>query len=148
MRNIKLTLAYDGTEFSGWQSQPGQTTVQGTLSDVLEKLTRSRPIIQGAGRTDAGVHAAGQVANFKTDARLAAEEFQRACNALLPRSIRVVAATEVALDFHARWNAAAKTYRYTIYRGRVVPPFRWRYVQHDPYPLDFAAMAEAARKFE
>jgi tRNA pseudouridine38-40 synthase len=148
MRNIKFTLAYDGTEFSGWQSQPGQTTVQGTLSDVLEKLTRSRLMIQGAGRTDAGVHAVGQVANFKTDARLTAEEFQRACNALLPRSIRIVAASEVAFDFHARWNAVAKTYRYTIYRGRVVPPFLWRYVQHEPYPLDFAAMAEAARKFE
>jgi tRNA pseudouridine38-40 synthase len=148
MRNIKFTLAYDGTDFSGWQIQPGQTTVQGALSDVLEKLTRTRLMIQGAGRTDAGVHAAGQVANFQTAAQLTAEEFQRACNALLPRSIRVVAASEVDSEFHARRNASAKTYRYTIYRGRVVPPFLWRYVQHDPYPLDFAAMAEAARKFE
>jgi tRNA pseudouridine38-40 synthase len=79
---------------------------------------------------------------------LSAGEFQRAFNALLPRSIRVVAAEEVGPDFHARWNALSKTYRYRIFRGRVVPPFVWRYVQHDPYPLDFAAMAEAARMFE
>lgn len=148
MRNIKLTLAYDGTDFSGWQIQPGQPTVQGTLTDVLEKLTQCRLAICGAGRTDAGVHAAGQVANFKTESALAADEFQRALNALLPRSIRVLASEEANPDFHARWNAVAKTYRYRIFRGRVVPPFLWRYVQHDPYPLDFSAMADAARRFE
>jgi tRNA pseudouridine38-40 synthase len=148
MHNIKLTLAYDGTDFSGWQIQPGQPTIQGALTDVVEKLTQQRLTIQGAGRTDAGVHAAGQVANFKSHSDLSAGEFQRAFNALLPPSIRVVAAEEAGSDFHARWNAVAKTYRYRIFRGRVVPPFVWRYVQHDPYPLDFDAMAEAARKFE
>jgi tRNA pseudouridine38-40 synthase len=148
MQNIKLTLAYDGTDFSGWQIQPGQPTVQGAISDVLENLTQQRLQIQGAGRTDAGVHAAGQVANFKTEAELSADEFQRAFNALLPDSIRIVAAEQVAQDFHARWNAVAKTYRYRIFRGRVVSPFLWRYVQHDPFPLDFDAMADAARKFE
>ena len=148
MQNIKLTLAYDGTDFSGWQIQPGQPTVQGAISDVLENLTQQRLQIQGAGRTDAGVHAAGQVANFKTEAELSADEFQRAFNALLPDSIRIVAAEQVAPDFHARWNAVAKTYRYRIFRGRIVPPFVWRYVQHDPFPLDFDAMAEAARQFE
>jgi tRNA pseudouridine38-40 synthase len=148
MQNIKLTLAYDGTDFSGWQIQPGQPTIQGALCDVLEKITQQRLQIHGAGRTDAGVHAAGQVANFKTDSELTASEFQRALNALLPPSIRVVAADQAAPDFHARWNAAAKTYRYRIFRGRVVPPFLWRYVQHDPFPLDLTAMAEAARQFE
>ncbi len=148
MHNIKLTLAYDGTDFSGWQIQPGQPTIQGALSDVLEKLTQQRLQIQGAGRTDAGVHAAGQVANFKTQSELSAGEFQRAFNALLPPSIRVVAAEKAGPDFHARWSAVAKTYRYRIFRGRVVPPFLWRYVQHDPFPLDFGAMAEAAREFE
>ena len=147
MRNIKLTIAYDGTEFSGWQIQPGQCTIQGTLTDVLERLTRRRLTIHGAGRTDAGVHAAAQVANFKTQSDLAANEFQRAFNALLPPSIRVYAAEEVGPDFHARWSALAKTYRYRIFRGRVVPPFLWCYVLHDPYPLDFDAMAEAARCF-
>jgi tRNA pseudouridine38-40 synthase len=148
MRNIKLTLAYDGTDFSGWQIQPGESTIQGTLAAVLEEITETRPVIHGAGRTDAGVHAAGQVANFHTESRLSAEEFQRACNALLPPSIRILASAEAAPDFHARWNALAKTYRYRICRARVVPPFTWRYVHHDASPLDFAAMAEAARKFE
>jgi tRNA pseudouridine38-40 synthase len=148
MHNIKLTLAYDGTDFRGWQIQPGQPTIQGALTDVVEKLTQRRLTIHAAGRTDAGVHATGQVAHFKTQSELSAGEFQRAFNALLPRSIRVVAAEEVGPDFHARWNALSKTYRYRIFRGRVVPPFVWRYVQHDPYPLDFAAMAEAARMFE
>jgi tRNA pseudouridine38-40 synthase len=153
MRNIKLTLAYDGTDFSGWQVQPGQPTIQGALTDVLEKLTQGHltnqgMIIQGAGRTDAGVHAEGQVANFHTESSLGAGEFQRAFNALLPASIRVVAADEVSPDFHARWCAIAKTYRYRIFRGRVMPPFHWRYVHHDSSPLDFDAMAEAARKFE
>jgi tRNA pseudouridine38-40 synthase len=148
MRNIKLTLAYDGTDYRGWQIQPEQPTVQGTLAGVLEKLTQCRLMIHGAGRTDAGVHAAGQVANFKTESTMTAGEFQRSFNALLPPSIRVFAAEEVGLEFHSRWDAIAKTYRYRIFRGRVVPPFLWRYVQHDPYPLDFASMAEAARRFE
>jgi tRNA pseudouridine38-40 synthase len=148
MRNIKLTLAYDGTDYCGWQIQPGQPTVQGTLADVLEKLTGTHPVIYGAGRTDAGVHAAGQVANFHTESALSAADFQRACNALLPFSIRVLGSEEAAPDFHSRWSAVAKTYRYRIFRGPVVPPFVWRYVHHDPYPLDFSAMAEAARRFE
>jgi tRNA pseudouridine38-40 synthase len=148
MRNIKLTLAYDGTDFSGWQIQPGQLTIQGSLADVAEKLTQCRLTIQGAGRTDAGVHATGQVANFKTESSMSAGEFQRAFNALLPASIRVVTAEEVDPDFHARWSALAKTYRYRIFRGRVVSPFLSKYVQHDPFPLDFDAMAEAAQKFE
>jgi tRNA pseudouridine38-40 synthase len=147
MRNIKLTIAYDGTDFSGWQAQPGQSTVQGALTDVLEKLTQSRPVICAAGRTDAGVHAAGQVVNFRTQSLLTVDEFQRAFNALLSASIRVNAAEEVSPDFHSRWDALAKTYRYRIFRGRVVPPFLWKYVQHDPYEMNFDAMAEAARYF-
>jgi len=148
MRNIKFTIAYDGTDFSGWQIQPGQPTVQGTLTDVLEKLTQRRLTICAAGRTDAGVHAAGQVVNFKTQSAMTAEELQRSFNALLPPSIRVNASEEVGPEFHSRWDALAKTYRYRIFRGRVVPPFLWRYVQHDPYEMNFDAMAEAARHFE
>jgi tRNA pseudouridine38-40 synthase len=147
MRNIKFTIAYDGSEFSGWQAQPGQTTVQGTLTDVLEQLTQRRLMTYAAGRTDAGVHAAGQVVNFRTQSTLSTGEFQRACNALLPPSIRVGAAEEVSPDFHSRWDALAKTYRYRIFRGGVVPPFLWKYVQHDPYELNFDAMAEAAYQF-
>jgi tRNA pseudouridine38-40 synthase len=147
MRNIKFTIAYDGTDFSGWQAQPGQVTVQGALTDVLEKLTQRRLIIYAAGRTDAGVHAAGQVVNFRTQSAMTPGEFQHAFNSLLPQAIRVNAAEEASPDFHSRWDALAKTYRYRIYRGRVVPPFLWRYVQHDPYELNFDAMAEAAQHF-
>lgn len=147
MRNIKLTLAYDGTDFHGWQMQPGQPTVQGLLTEVLQQLTQQSVVVQGAGRTDAGVHAWGQVANFSTRSDLAPGDFARGLNALLAPSIRVRAAEEVGPGFHARWNALAKTYVYRIYRGRVVPPFHWRYVLHDWEPLDFAAMAEAAGAF-
>jgi tRNA pseudouridine38-40 synthase len=147
MRNIKFTIAYDGTDFSGWQAQPGQCTVQGALTEVLEKLAERRLTIYAAGRTDAGVHAAGQVVNFRTQSLLTTEEFLRAFNSLLPPSIRVNAAEEVGPDFHSRWDALAKTYRYRIFRGRVVPPFLWRYVQHDPQELNFDAMAEAALLF-
>ena len=147
MRNIKCTIAYDGTDFSGWQAQPGKSTVQGALAEVLEKLTQRRLMIYAAGRTDAGVHAAGQVINFKTQLELTADGVQHALNALLPPSIRVNAAEEVSPDFHSRWDALAKTYRYRIYRGPVVPPFVCKYVLHYPYELNFEAMAEAARYF-
>lgn len=148
MHNIKLTVAYDGTDFRGWQIQPGQPTIQGFLTDVVQQLTQEHLSLHGAGRTDAGVHAWGQVVSFKTHSELTPEEFQRGCNALLPQSIRVREAQEVGSDFHARWVAQGKTYVYTIYRCAVVPPFRWRYVLHVPQELDFAAMAEAARYFE
>jgi tRNA pseudouridine38-40 synthase len=147
MRNIKFIIAYDGTDFSGWQSQPGQATVQGALTDLLEKLTQSRPTLHAAGRTDAGVHAAGQVVNFKTESSMIPGEFQRACNALLPPTIRVNSAEDVSAEFHSRWDALAKTYRYRIFRGAVVPPFIWKYVQHDRGAMDFEAMAEAADLF-
>lgn len=148
MHNLKLTVAYDGTDFRGWQIQPGQPTIQGVLTEVMQQLTQERLNLQGAGRTDAGVHAWGQVVSFKTHSELAPEEFLRGCNALLAPSIRVRQAEEVSPNFHARWMAQAKTYVYSIYRGAVVPPFRWRYVLHVPQELDFAAMAEGARCFE
>jgi tRNA pseudouridine38-40 synthase len=148
MPNIKLTLAYDGAEFHGWQIQPGQPTVQGLLTDILQRLTQEQVTIHAAGRTDAGVHAWGQVANFKTESHMTPQELAHGMNALLPPSVRVRAAEEAGPDFHARWCAEAKTYRYSIYRGPVLPPFLWRYVLHHPYPLDFAAMSEAARCFE
>jgi tRNA pseudouridine38-40 synthase len=114
----------------------------------LHRLTQEQVTLHAAGRTDAGVHAWGQVANFKTESHLAPEELAHGMNALLPPAVRVRAAEETGPDFHARWCAEAKTYRYSIYRGRVMPPFLWRYALHHPYPLDFAAMSEAARCFE
>lgn len=148
MKNIRLTLAYDGTDFHGWQIQPGQPTIQGVLVEVARRLTAEPVVVHGAGRTDAGVHALGQVANFHTRSRLTPGEFQRAFNALLPPAIRVLAAEEVEPQFHARWQATAKTYLYRIYRSPVLPPFLHRYVLHYPYPLDEAAMQQAAALFE
>lgn len=147
MRNIKLTVAYDGTDFHGWQIQPGQPTIQGALTDVLSKLTQEQITLYGAGRTDAGVHALAQVANFKTQSQMSPAEFQRACNSLMAPEIRIVKAEEVEPEFHARWSAVAKTYRYRIYLAPVVPPFEWRYVLAHPYPLNTAAMSEAAEQF-
>lgn len=147
MRSIKLTLAYDGTDFRGWQAQPGLPTVQGALAEVLARITQESVAVHGAGRTDAGVHALGQVAHFHTESKLAPEEFQRALNALLPVAIRVNAAEEVAPDFHARHSALGKTYSYRIYRGNVLPPFAARYMLHYPGPLDEDAMRQAAALF-
>lgn len=148
MRNFKLTIAYDGSAFHGWQFQPGVPTIQGALNDAARKIAQERIVFHGASRTDAGVHALGQVAHFKTHANLNALEFQRALNALLPPAIRIVDAEEVGMEFHARWQSQAKTYRYRIWRGRVLPPFEYHRVLHHPWPLDEVAMIAAARQFE
>ncbi len=147
MRHFKLTIAYDGTDFHGWQMQANKPTVQGEIVSVLQRLTQEKIILHGAGRTDAGVHALGQVASFRTQSGLSAQEFQRALNALLPPSVRIVGAEEVGPDFHARWSARGKTYRYRLYRGKVVPPMLWRYVLHYPFPLDEDAMRDATARF-
>jgi tRNA pseudouridine38-40 synthase len=148
MRYFKLTIAYDGTDFHGWQIQaPGKPTIQGEIVSVLRRVTQEPVMLHGAGRTDAGVHALGQVASFRTQSALSALEFQRALNALLPPSIRIVRSEEVGPDFNARWSARAKTYRYRFYRGKVVPPMLWRYVLHYPFPLDEDAMRDAAARF-
>jgi tRNA pseudouridine38-40 synthase len=147
MRYFKLTIAYDGTDFHGWQIQANKPTIQGELVSVLQRLTQERIVLHGAGRTDAGVHALGQVGSFRTQSPLSALEFQRALNALLPPSIRIVASEEVGPDFNARWSAVGKTYRYRLYRGRVVPPFLYRYVLHYPFPLDEDKMRNAAARF-
>jgi len=147
MRYFKLTIAYDGTDFHGWQMQANKPTIQGEIVSVLRRLTQEHILLHGAGRTDAGVHALGQLGSFKTQSALSAQEFQRALNALLPPTIRIVAAEEVGPDFNARWSARGKTYRYRIYRGKVVPPMIWRYVLHYPFPLDEDAMRVAAARF-
>src|SRR6266853_1775607 len=144
MRNLKLILSYDGSDFSGWQVQPQATTVQGTLASAIGRITGEKVLPQGSGRTDAGVHALAQVATFATESVIPAANLQIALNDVLPASIRVLETTEVAAEFHARKSARAKTYRYRIYRGDVCPPFLARYVNHHPYPLDEAAMQQAA----
>lgn len=145
-RNLKITLAYDGSDFFGWQVQPGKPTVQAALAESLERVTGATlaELPQGSGRTDAGVHALGQVATVRTASPIPAENMAIALNDTLPKSIRILRVEEVAADFHARRSAKAKTYRYRVWRAGICPPFLARYVMHHPYPLDEHAMAEAA----
>jgi tRNA pseudouridine38-40 synthase len=143
-RNFKLVIAYDGSDFAGWQIQPGLCTIQGTLTAAVARITRESPIVHGSGRTDAGVHALGQVASFATSSRIPAANLAIALNDTLPISIRVLSAEEVAEDFHPRKWAKAKTYRYRIFRDAMCSPFEARYVYHHPWPLDERAMNAAA----
>jgi len=143
-RNLKITLAYDGFDFYGWQVQPGLVTVQGLLSGAIERVTGERLLPQGSGRTDAGVHALAQVASCAIESPIPTANLVIALNDVLPPSLRVLAIEEANTDFHARASAQAKTYRYRIWRGAICPPFLARYVYHHPYPLDENAMAEAA----
>jgi tRNA pseudouridine38-40 synthase len=144
MRNLKLVLSYDGTEFSGWQVQPEAATVQGALALAIGRVTGENILPQGSGRTDAGVHALGQVASFGTQSPIPPENLVIALNDILPGAIRVLEATEVPGEFHARKSARSKTYRYRMYRGAICSPFITRYVWHYPYPLDEDQMQEVA----
>jgi tRNA pseudouridine38-40 synthase len=144
MRNLKLVLSYDGTEFSGWQVQPGAATIQGALALAIGRVTGENILPQGSGRTDAGVHALGQVASFGTRSPIPPENLVIALNDILPGAIRVLEASEVPGEFHARKSARAKTYRYRMYRGAICSPFIARYVWHYPYPLDEDQMQEVA----
>ena len=144
VRNLKITLTYDGSDFCGWQVQPERASVQGALAAAIEHVTGAKVLPQGSGRTDAGVHALAQVASCQVDAGIPTENLQRALNHVLPASIRVLSVEEAAPEFHARKSARAKTYRYRIYRGEICPPFLARYVWHYPYPLGEGAMRAAA----
>jgi tRNA pseudouridine38-40 synthase len=140
----KLVLAYDGTEFHGWQVQPNCATVQGELRDALARITGEEVLPQGSGRTDAGVHALGQVASFALVAPIPEENLARALNRALPESIRVLSATRETSDFHARHSARAKTYEYRVFRGEICPPWLARFVYAFNAPLDVAAMQRAS----
>jgi tRNA pseudouridine38-40 synthase len=144
MRNLKLILSYDGSEFAGWQVQPDAITIQGTLASAIGRITGEKVLPQASGRTDAGVHALAQVVTFGTESSIPAANFVKALNDILPASIRVLEVTEAQPDFHARKSARAKTYRYRIYRAAICPPFLARYVWHYPYPLEETAMVRAA----
>jgi tRNA pseudouridine38-40 synthase len=144
-RTLKITLAYDGSEFHGWQIQPGLPTVQGTLAECFKRLTGEDVLPQGSGRTDAGVHALGQVASVRLESPIPEQNLTTALNDILPPSIRVNSIEATHKNFHARHSASAKTYRYRIYRGAVCPPFLARYVYHDPYPMDEEAVIRSSR---
>ncbi|MGA7238148.1 MAG: tRNA pseudouridine(38-40) synthase TruA [Bryobacteraceae bacterium] len=148
MRRIKITLAYDGGGFHGWQVQPGLPTIQGTLEEILSGMEGKPVHVAGSGRTDAGVHALAQVAAFSIDNPIPAPNLQRAVNRLLPAAIRLLSVDEVAPEFHPRFDAKAKTYEYRIVRSEICSPFDWPYVRHYPYPLDEDRMAVLARAFE
>ncbi len=148
MRRIKIEIAYDGTQFHGWQVQPGLPTIQGVLEEIVSGIEGSKVHVAGSGRTDAGVHALGQVAAFSIGNPIPVANLRRAVNRLLPRAIRVLSVQEMPSEFHPRFDAKAKTYEYRIVRTEVCSPFEWLYAHHFPYPLDEARMAECAHAFE
>lgn len=144
MRRIQIQLAYDGTDYHGWQVQPGLATIQGTLEKVVAEIEGKAVHVAGSGRTDAGVHALAQVAAFTIDNPIPLDNLRRAMNRLLPPDIRVLRVEEAPLDFHPRYAAKAKTYEYRIFRGEICSPFERRYVCHHPYPLNVERMTRLA----
>lgn len=143
-RTLKLTIAYDGTEFAGWQRQARERTVQAVLEDTIAPIEKWPVTVVGAGRTDAGVHAAGQVASVSMTSGITCDELRRALNATLPGDVRVLTIDEADAGFSARRDARLKTYHYSIWNGAVVPPSLRRYAWHVPQPLDLDAMNDAA----
>lgn len=147
MSRIKLTLAYDGTDFSGWQLQPRDRTVQGELEKAISEILGGNLRVHGSGRTDSGVHAMGQVAHFDCPAGREDMPWQKALNALLPKDVRVLDSNVVSEDFHARYSALSKTYEYVMWHNRAFClPQRRRFVW-DYGPLDFVLMEKTAALF-
>ena len=144
-RTIKITVAYDGTDFVGWQRQGRGESVQGLIERALSEIEGARVTLHGAGRTDAGAHALGQVASARLASPIPDGQLLRALNAHLPDSIRVTAITTEADDFHARFSAVGKAYEYRIWNGRTLPPFVRLYAWHLIEPLDVERMREATR---
>src|SRR5579862_2817082 len=148
MRRIRIQVCYDGTDYHGWQVQPGLATIQGTLEQVFGEIEGRAVQVAGSGRTDAGVHAIGQVAALAMENPIPVENLRRAANRLLPGDIRVTSVEEAALDFHPRFQAQAKTYEYRVFRGEICSPFERRYVCHHPYPLAIEEMIALAPLLE
>ncbi len=147
MQNYKLIISYDGTDYHGWQRQPQKRTIQGLIEETLTKITQKKSSLIGAGRTDAGVHAQGQVANFKGNISLSEEELLRALNSVLPRDIKIVSIEKIDLNFHARKMAKSKIYQYRIFNSADIPPFLHRYVLYKPARLNVIMMQKAAPSF-
>jgi tRNA pseudouridine38-40 synthase len=145
MRNIRLLIEYDGTDYHGWQVQPNAVTIQEVIEEKLATMTREPIHLAASGRTDAGVHALGQVANFRTSSSIPLEGFLRGLNSLLPADIAIQSAEEVGEDFHAQFGARRKTYRYVILNGGVPSAIHRRYAWHIPHSLDLQAMEGASR---
>jgi len=144
-RTLKFTLAYDGSAYRGWQRQAGGVSIQGLLEEALSRIEGSPVTVHGAGRTDAGVHALGQVASAVAATALDTRTLRRALNATLPPDVRVMAVEDAPEGFHARFSAKDKTYEYWIFEGDVQPPFARAWSWHRTYRLDLSAMDQAAR---
>jgi tRNA pseudouridine38-40 synthase len=144
VRTLKLTLQYDGTDYVGWQRQIAGVSIQGLLEEALERFEGSPVTVHGAGRTDAGVHALGQVASVSLNAGIDTHTLARALNAILPAGVRVLGVDEMPADFHARFSAVGKVYEYRIVNAPIVSPFVHRYAWHVIPPLDLDAMREGA----
>lgn len=145
--NFKITLQYDGTDFHGWQMQGDLRTVQGELTNALSQIDGRPVIVHGSGRTDAGVHARGQVASVNLQKHITAEKLRAAINGNVGKDLRAMAVETVTDDFHARYSALDKTYRYRIVNDRVISPFLVRYAHHEARPLNVERMTEVARLF-
>ncbi|HKO45050.1 MAG TPA: tRNA pseudouridine(38-40) synthase TruA [Pyrinomonadaceae bacterium] len=145
--NFRLTLQYDGTDFHGWQMQGDLRTVQGELTNALSQIDSRPVIVHGSGRTDAGVHALGQVASVNLQKQITAEKLRAAINGNVGKDLRAMAVETVSDEFHARYSALDKTYRYRIVNARVISPFLVRYAHHEARPLDAERMTEVARLF-
>lgn len=144
---FKLTIAYDGTNYAGWQVQPGKATVQGTVEAAIEATSGEQVKLHGSGRTDRGVHARGQVAHFDLETRMTTRSMLFALNSRLPPDIRILAVTRAKPDFHARRTAHAKEYRYVVFNGEILPPCDRLYAVQVHRPLDLALMRAGAGRF-
>ena len=144
MRNIKIIIEYDGTNYCGWQRQPQGPTVQEEIETALKNITNEETVLFGSGRTDSGVHALGQVANFKTDTNIKAIEFQMGLNSVLPKDISIVEAEEAELDFHAQFSAKSKKYIYKIYSNSHPSALLRQRAWFIPYTIDIDKMSNAA----
>lgn len=145
MRNLKLTIQYDGTKYCGWQKQPNSSGIQGTIEYAIYEITKEKVNIIGSGRTDAGVHALGQVANFKTNSNIPAARIPDALNAKLPKDISIIDCQEVSDDFHSRYSATGKIYRYLIYNKPYRSPLYKGISYHVRYDLDIEKMRVEAQ---
>ena len=148
MRNIKLTIEYDGKDFNGWQKQPDKLNIQGSIEQAIKQITGEEVELNASGRTDAGVHAYGQIANFKTESELPLEKFPIAINSNLKKSIRILKAEEVEENFHSRLACKRKTYRYVINNSEIASAIYRNLETHIPQRLNVERMKEAVKYFE
>jgi tRNA pseudouridine38-40 synthase len=148
VRRLRLTISYDGTEYNGWQVQPGLPTIQGTLESVFAEIEKQPVHVAGSGRTDAGVHALAQVAAVSIRNPIPPRNLKKALNRFLPADIRILNVDEVSESFHPRYDATSKTYEYRIWRSEVLPPFERRYVHHHPWPMNDEAFIRCAPLLE